>query len=326
MKEQELTRFAQSRNAFLIMLCVSFAATVLAFYAGKIIPVSGNDGFGFPSVNEWLPNKELSLYMSLGVNALQAFLLIYINRRFNLLRSVSPLFAGSYLIMQAAQPAVMGQMSDGSMLCLLVLLAVIPLFSVFQRPQRTRSIFLIFFILAVGSLTDYSYLAYVVAFIVGCIQMQSLSFRGILAIILGMITPVWILAGFGIISPLDFKMPVFVSIFDVLDVQELLQIVVYAAVTLIIGIVLGGWNLIKIYGYNSRARAYNGFWTVISIVTVVLLLVDYPHWFIYIPMLNCCTAIQIGHFFAINQMKRGYFLVVCFVIIYLGIYLWNFVI
>lgn len=57
------------------MLCVSFAATALAFYAGKIIPVTGNDGFGFPSVNEWFPNKELSLYMSLGVNCPQAFLI-----------------------------------------------------------------------------------------------------------------------------------------------------------------------------------------------------------------------------------------------------------
>ena len=41
---------------------------------------------------------------------------------------------------------------------------------------------------------------------------------------------------------------------------------------------------------------------------------------------NCCTAVQIGHFFAINQLKRGYFLVVCFILVYAGIYIWNFVV
>jgi len=323
LKEQEVTRFVQSRDAFFIVLCVSFAAAILAFYSGKVIPVAGNDGLGLPSFNEWIPNPEISLYVGLGICALQSFLLVYINRRFNLLRTVSPMFAGAFLVMQCGLPSVLGQVSDGSLLCLLVLLAIIPLFSVFQRPQYTRSIYLVFCILAFGALTDYSYLAYVAAFIIGCLQMQCLSFRGILAILLGMITPIWIFVGFGCIDPYGFKLPEFVSVFDALNAQELLRMAVYTVITLIIGCVLGTWNLIKIYSYNSRARAYNGFWMVISITTVALLFMDYIHWFIYIPMLNCCTAVQIGHFFAINQLKRGYFLVVCFILVYAGIYIWN---
>ncbi len=132
--------------------------------------------------------------------------------------------------------------------------------------------------------------------------------------------------GLGYINPADFKLPEFVSVFEALNGHELLRIIVYTAITLIIGCVLGAWNLIKIYSYNSRTRAYNGFWMVLSITTVALLFVDYFHWFIYIPMLNCCTAVQIGHFFAINQLKRGYFLVVCFILVYAGIYIWNFVV
>lgn len=326
MKEQEVTRFVQSRNAFFIVLCVSFAAAILAFYSGKVIPVSGNDGFGLPSFNEWISNPEMSLYVGLGICALQSFLLVYINRRFNLLKTVSPMFAGAFLVMQCGLPSVLGQVSDGSLLCLLVLLAIIPLFSVFQRPQRTRSIYLVFCIIAFGTLTDYSYLAYLVAFLIGCLQMQCLSFRGILAMLLGMITPIWILVGLGYINPADFKLPEFVSVFEALNGHQLLRIIVYTAITLIIGCVLGTWNLIKIYSYNSRTRAYNGFWMVLSVTTVALLFVDYFHWFIYIPMLNCCTAVQIGHFFAINQLKRGYFLVVCFILVYAGIYIWNFVV
>ena len=326
MKEQDVTRFVQSRNAFFIMLCVSFLAAVIAFYAGAVTPVVANDGFGFPSFNEWIANGEISLFVGLGICALQAFLLIYINRRFNLLRTVSPLFAGTFVIMQCALPSVLGQVSDGSLLCLLVLLAVIPLYASFQKPERTRSIYLVFCILAFGSLSDYSYLAYMVAFFMGCLQMRCLSFRGVLAMVLGLITPLWILVGFGVVNPLEFKLPQMTGLLDELDLNELIQIIVYTGVTLIIGCVLGVWNLIKIYGYNARARAYNGFWTVLSGITLLMLFVDYTHWFIYIPMLNCCTAVQIGHFFAINQMKRGYFPVVCFIIVYGAIYLWNFVI
>lgn len=323
MKEQELTRFAESRNAYFLMLCMMVLATMAAFYWGRIDMIPGSDGFGLPSANEWISDSTLSFYLGIVLCIVQSLLLIYINRRFNLLRSVSPLFAGMFLIMQGAEPAISGQVYDGSILCLVVLVAIIPLFSTFQLPDRTNLIYLIFCLLAAGSMTNYSYIAYMATFFLGCFQMQCLSFRGILAMILGMITPLWILTGFGVIDLTELKLPVLVSVFEAMDRPELVQTLVYAIVTLLIGIVFGAWNLIRIYNYNSRTRAYNGFWTLLSLTTVALLLLDYYHWFIYLPMLNCCTAVQIGHFFAINKLKRGYFIVVCIILVYLALYIWG---
>jgi lipopolysaccharide export LptBFGC system permease protein LptF len=44
---------------------------------------------------------------------------------------------------------------------------------------------------------------------------------------------------------------------------------------------------------------------------------------IYLPMLNVCAAIQVGHFFVINRRKRSYIGVLCVIALYVALYLWN---
>lgn len=312
-----------SRYAFAIMLCAMIAGTLVAYFHGHIIYVYGNDGFGMPSANEWISSHEISLYVNLGLNVLLALLLIYINRHFNLLRSVSLLYATMFVTMQGAQPSVTGQLYDGTIICLLVLLAVLPLYNSFQKPNYTRSIFLSCCIIGFGAMTDYSYVVYVIVFLLGLPQMRCLSLRGVLAMLLGVITPIWICAGFGIIDLTNLEIPQFVSIFKALDTHELLQLLVYTGYTLFLCILFGVFNMLHIYGYNARSRAYNGFWILLSLATVVLMVLDYYHLMIYLPMLNCCTSIQTGHFFVINNQRRSYFVILCLMLGYGAIYTWN---
>lgn len=323
MKEQEFTRFLHSRFGFLTMLVVASAATVAAWMTGSVVDIVGDNGFGIPSANEWISNSYASLWVSLGLNAAIAFLLLYINRRFNLIRSVSMLFAGMFLVMQAGQPSLMGQLYDGSVMCLVLLLAIIPFFSTFQRPDRRRRIFLAFCLISFGSMTGYAYAVYLLVFLVGCFQMQCFSFRGLLAALVGIVTPYWILWGFGVIGVNSFSLPEFVSIFDALEMNDLAQIVVYTIVNLFLGIGFGVFNMVKIYSYNGRTRAYNGFWMVLTIVTTLFVMVDYTNLIIYLPVLNCCTAIQIGHFFTINNMRRSYIPILCIIFVYLSLYIWS---
>ncbi|HRF69523.1 MAG TPA: hypothetical protein PK430_09915 [Muribaculum sp.] len=323
MKEQELTAFLHSRYGFLLMLAASMAGTVTAYFAGDISPLTGNTGFGLPSANEWITGRGLSLGINLALNLGIAGTMLYMNRRFNIIRSVSMLLAGMFLIMQGALPSLMGQLYDGTLICFVVMLAVIPFFTTFQRTERTRRIFLSFCLLSFGSLTDYAYAAYILAFLIGTFQMQCFTFRGLLASLIGIIVPYWIMWGFGIISPDSFAMPEFVSIFKALDTREIALILVYTGVNLFLGMGFGIFNVIKIYGYNSRTRAYNGFWIVLSLVTVLLVIADYSHLVIYLPMLNCCTAIQIGHFFTINNMLRSYIGILSVIAIYVMLYIWN---
>lgn len=290
---------------------------------GDVVHVGGDSGFGFPSANEWISDSALSLGVSLGLNIVISFLLLYLNRRFNIIRSVSMLFAGMFLVMQAGQPSLMGQLYDGSVMCFFILLAIIPFFSTFQRPDRTRRIFLSFLLISLGSLTGYAYTVYLIVFFIGCFQMQCFSLRGLLAALTGILTPYWILCGFGVVSLSSFRMPEFINIFDALEGRDLAQIVVYTIVNLILGVGFGIFDIIKIYGYNGRARAYNGFWIILTIITTLFVIIDYTNLIIYLPILNCCTAIQIGHFFTINNTRRTYIPICCIYVVYIILYLWS---
>lgn len=323
MKEQELTQLLHSRYGFILMLFVSVVGTVAAWFMGDVVHMSGNNGFGLPSANEWIDNSAVSLVVSLALNITISFLLLYLNRRFNIIRSVSMLFAGMFLVMQGGQPSLMGQLYDGPVMCLIILLAIIPFFSTFQRPDRTRRIFLSFLLISLGSLTGYAYAVYLIVFLTGCFQMQCFSLRGLLAAITGIITPYWILWGFGVISLSSFRMPELINIFDALEGRDLAQIVVYTIVNLILGLGFGIFDMVKIYSYNARARAYNGFWMILTIITTLFVIIDYTNLIIYLPILNCCTAIQIGHFFTINNMRRTYIPICGIYVVYIVLYVWS---
>ncbi len=323
MKEQELTGLLHSRYCFIVLLFMAVAGTVAAWCAGDIVRVTGDSGFGIPSANEWISGSFTSLSVSLAFNLSTTFILLHINRRFNLIRSVSPLFAGLFIVMQGGQPSLMGQLYDGTVISFVLLLAIIPLFSCYQRPDRTRRIFLSFCLISFGALTGYAYAMYLPVILIGCFQMQCFSLRGLLAAGVGVVTPCWILWGAGVITPGNLNMPEFVNIFDALEGRDLAQIVVYTLLNTFLAIGFGVFNMLRIYSYNGRARAYNGFWMILTIVTIVFIVIDYTNLIIYLPILNCCTAIQAGHFFTINNRRRSYIPILCIILAYEALYLWS---
>lgn len=312
-----------SRYAFILMMLASVACTVGAYFAGRIFYVQGFDGLGLRAPDSWINSAMASMIAGIAANLLTAFLLLFINRRYNLLRSVSSLFAGLFLVLQGALPSLMGQFYDGSLIAFLVVLAIIPLYNSFQRPDYTRSLYLVFCLLSFGSLSDYCYAAYMVAFLIGCMQMRCLSLKSIVAIGLGLATPPWILWGSGLADPATLRLPVFVSVFEALHTQQRALLLAYTAFNLFLGFGAICFNMIRIYGYNARSRAFNGFWIILSFTTVALMALDYNHLMNYLPVCNLCVAVEVGHFFNVVNTRRSYFPILCLLIIYAGFYIWS---
>lgn len=312
-----------SRYAFIIMMLASVACTVGAYTAGRIFYVQGFDGLGLRAPDAWISSAVWSMVAGIAANLLTAFTILFLNRRYNLLRSVSSLFAGLFLVFQSALPSLMGQFYDGTMLALIVVLAIIPLYNAFQRPDYTRSIYLVFCLLSFGALTDYCYAAYMAAFLIGCVQMRCLSMKVIVAIGLGLLTPPWILWGSGLADPTTLRLPVFASVFEALHTQQRALLLAYTAFNLFLGFAALCFNMIRIYGYNARSRAYNGFWIILAITTVALMALDYNHLMNYLPVLNLCVAVEVGFFFNVVNTRRSYFPIICLLIIYAGFYIWS---
>ena len=96
------------------MMVIAIVATIVSYYTGNIVDIPGDTGTWLPSADDWLPAGGTSLVINLVLNVLIAAMLILLNKRFNILRSPSDLFAGLFLILQMSLPSFMGQFYGGT--------------------------------------------------------------------------------------------------------------------------------------------------------------------------------------------------------------------
>ncbi len=323
MTETDIVRFLHSRFGTVTMMTIAIVAVVVSFFEGDIIPFIGSNGLGLPSANEWIAPGGLSLFINVTLNIAIALLMVFLNKRFNVFRNVSLLFAGMFFILQMPFPSMFGQFYGGTLLCLIAILSTILLFASFNRPYPLQPIFLIFFLFAAASFTQYAYLLYLPIFLFGCGQMRIFNIKTILAAGMGTVTPLWILWGFGIITFESISIPDFKSILSAIDSIELFQMLLSVGFTLFLCLIFGTLNLIRIFNYNAQTRSYNGFISILSIATMLFVIFDYLNLAIYIPILNCCTAFQIGHFFSTNNSRRSYIAIIGIILTYATLYIWS---
>lgn len=300
----------------IVAIVAAVAVIVVNFLRGNILVISESKGLGLPSAGGWVAPGELSLALNIALTIVAAMLMILLNKRYNIIRSMSSLYAAMFIVMQASLPGLACRFGDGTLLCVTTLFAAFILFSTYGRPGETRGVFMVFFLLAAGALTQYAYAFLIPVFLLGCVQMRILTFRTLLAAGIGIVTPVWILLGLGVIRLDEIALPDFTNIFSLLDRDDAILILASAGFTVLVTIVTGVANFMKIYGYNSRARAFNGFFGILAGTTIMLLLVDFSNITVYLPLLNCCAAFQVGHFFVINRHRRTYIPIIALILIY----------
>lgn len=308
-----------------VAMLIAIVAIIVSYAHGTILPIEGSKGLGLPSANEWISLPLVSMIVNGLLCISIAVMMILLNKRYNVIRSMSSLYATIFIIIQASTPELAGQLYGGTILCLVVLIASAVLFSTFGLHNETHSVFLMFFMLSLGAMTQYAYLFFIPVFLVGMIQMRTMSLRAFTATIIGIITPPWILWGLGIIEPDAIEIPRFTSVFSAITQGDIIRLAVTVGFTLLVTIVAGVVNFMKIYSYNSRARAYNGFVGILAIATAILLIVDYTNFAIYVPMLNYCAAMQVGHMFVINHKTRSYIPLTLLILVYLSFYIWSYV-
>lgn len=323
--EINITRVVRSRGVAWLMMLSSVIAVWMARQGGlSLTPdVDSCRGLLFSVPDMSGAGSALPFAINMSGNAVIVILMLLINRWFNIIRSVSWLFVGVFMVMQASVPSLMAGFGSGTLLCIIVLTALTAIYTVYLDPERTRRVFLAFFLLGSGSFIEYACLAYIPIMLVGCVQMRAFTLRSLMAALAGILTPLWILWGFGIasINDIDFLgIRIDLSMFSQ---QGFIPIVSSAGVTLLAGLIFGFHNLVKVYSYNARSRAFNGLLAIMSIATGLLCIADIGSLATYLPLLNCCVAFQVGMFFRIKSQNRAYLPVLILIAIYIMLYTWS---
>lgn len=323
--DSEITPFLHSRYGYLLMSLTTVAAVTYAAFS-TVLPVIDTPVLtGFAHASEWIHDKPLQLLGGIVLAVATSLLLVGVNKQYNVVRGLSLLYAALYLVFTAATPVIMANLSGGAVMAVVWLVSLIPLFSSFQNPLATRRVFITFCIVSAGCLLfmPVAALIYIPVYFAGCAQMRCLNLKCFLAALIGIVTTLWILFWLDIEGLVAINMSWKPSWPPVRPDSGMLPFYAAVAVTIVCGGLLGMFNLIKIYSYNARARANNGFITLSAVVTVALIFADSANAVAYVPLLNVCAAIQTGHFFSINNHRKSYIGIFVVLAAYAALYCWN---
>lgn len=322
--DSEITPFLHSRYGYLLMSLTAVAAVLYA--------APSNDTFtqpysltGIPDAAKWITSRSFQLAGGILAAIATSLLLVLVNKQYTIVRGLTMLYAAMYIVLTAATPVLMANLSGGALMAIVWLVSVISLFSSYQNPMAARRVFITFCIVSAGCLLfmPAAALLYIPVYFAGCVQMRCLNLKCFLAALIGIFTTLWILFGLHVEGLVAINMSWKPSWPPVRFDSGMLPFYAAVAVTIVCGGLFGMFNLIKIYSYNARARANNGFITLSAVVTVALIFADSANAAAYVPLLNVCAAIQTGHFFSINNHRKSYIGIFVVLVAYAALYCWN---
>ncbi len=311
-REDRINDFFNGRKFLSVMVIAYLLLTAWAAMSGKIVISHAGGGTFFPSPEALITHRMASWAVNSACVLAVGALLITLNRMFNFVRAYTVSYASVFLLLQLGNPIASVQFYVGTALCLVLMGASFVLMSEYQNKQCSqRSVFIAFALISFCCMFHYSFIFLAPVMLIGFMQMRALNLRGLIAVLLGIVTPYWIAIGLGLVNLSDFMLPHLSTIFTVVISEALPHVdVVTAAVVSVITAVLTVVNLFTTYNYRLQIRMYNAFFAVLAMLSILAMCVDYNHMATYVPVLNLCLAIQVAHTFTISTAMRRYLLVV----------------
>lgn len=306
----------------MLMTIVSLWAIVSFYYTDSNFEES-SFGLLFQTESGLIGNGILSLTVNLSVLILISLIFVVINHQFQIVKRTTWYFVGLFFIMQGSMPGGVQSFSGSTLMTLIISVCTLLLFSLYGRGNDTRKVFLIFCLLMTTSLWVVEILYFIVIFLVGCAQVKIFNFRTILASLFGIMAPMWVIAGLDWNLFFDLKIPDY----SIIDIKSLLNTdhheVLMFVLTGIIGIVFLIADMITSIGYNDARRTYNGFLSLVWIVSLMLCFVSPDTLGQYFPLLNILTSFQIAHYYSSRNHGNPY-MMIFILILYCMVGVWNF--
>ena len=322
MTVKEVYNFLCSRGLTVLMALVTAASCAVWLQQLPLPdPPSFFRGIVCPSANLWFADRLVSMGVNLVCVAATALMMMALDRTFSLLRRQSTLDTTYFLAMSLSMPSLLLNFNTGSLLALTVLGCLYLLYTTYGDSASTSRVFLIFLILSAMSMTQYCYLVYVPVFIVGVIQMRIFGGRTLVACLLGLVTPWWILGAVSLVVPVHVSFPdlsTFLTAFSFTSNLELIVTVAFVALLLIIGWV---GCIPQMLTYNAHRRAYNGVLSLISLMTMLAVFCDFANFMAYVPLLAVCASLHLGRIFSRGATKGGNIVATVIIVLFVLIFL-----
>jgi hypothetical protein len=310
------------KTGMTLAVIIMAAMCCAALFFGPTARVSGETGICLPSPNLWnIPPvwSWAANTLLLGLIAAGAFLL---NRHHNFIRSTEPVLPAMFLVLAASTPWTDTYLSTSTILCAVNLVAISILFPAFKSRNATQEMFVIATLLSLGSMIQYAFLPFIVAYVIGAILMKAFRIKEMLATLMGLVAPYWVGVGLGLIPPDWFRMPDITNLFSgFAQAQDLFVLMLSAGLAIFAGIILGLNNSIKLYAGNSRINALNMTITLVGMVSIICVIVDFTNMMAYLATLYFTLAVQIGNLCALWTFRREWLVAAVPAAVYVALFL-----
>ena len=284
------------------MLSYAWFVAVLAFLSIKGLPIDYIRETGL--IIGWIPETSINGIISAAINtviiSIIGILLVRLNTLFPLMKEHTYLPIVFFLLLEMSTASLINHFSLANVAALSICLCIFILYTCYQQGSSPEQSFVIAFLFSITSLF-YARILYILPiFIIGFHQMRALSIRTIIAFIIGLITPYWIIWGLGWVeytqldsSNLSLK-PQWI--------KPSISLIPTIFVTLL-GLFTGTSNLLNAHTEKIQTRAYNGFINLLSVYTALLICIDHEQYETYLPILNMSVSLQSAYYFA-NKHNR----------------------
>lgn len=320
--EIRITSLLLSRATGMLMLLIALAMLLSGTTLLSEVPPTADSAIR--GVGTVVASSRLTAILAACFSGMIAISIISLtNRSFSIMQSTSNLYVGLFALLCASIPGALGMAMDGLLVLDTVLLCLMIMYTTYGRLAPTRRIFLVFTLLSAGSALQYAFAAFIPAMLIGCRQMRCLNLRAILAALIGIITPYWILLGFGIISIDSFQPPHIGWPTPESLTQYSLPQIIAALGIMLIAIATTLYNLVRVYGQNAKTRAFNGILAMLTFWTVAVALLDLGHLMTYIPLLAAFTAMHVTLYSHLDAYRRPYIVIIATILLSLTVFTWN---
>lgn len=308
------TSLVAAMTALAVMAAISWAVS-----GGR---PDGQAGLFLPSPNRWVFAGDWSWVINVVILCGVAAGSLLLNRRYNFIRSPQPVMPTMFLIMSGAMPSAVGYMSASTILAAMVLGGWFVAFDCYKARNATQEAFIIGTFLALGAMFQYAFLPFVITALVWLAIMNVFRIKEVLALLLGLVAPYWVVLGLGLLSLSDFNVPRF-SVFSGVDVSghDILVMSACAAVTAVIGLVAALNNEVKLFAGNSRILAMNNVVNVTGLTAAVCMIVDYDNFISYYSTLVLSVSVQIANIFVFWKMRRPWILTLALAALYVAFFI-----
>lgn len=278
------------------------------------------------SIEAWIPGNILSYIINQIIIITCALLLSRINNLYALIRSHTNLPIFFFLLFQCCNPSLAKPLNSDSICTLLFILCLFILFGAYQKNNSQKYACGIALLITTGAFLNPLFIYFIPIFCIGLYYMRSLSAKSVLALLLGIIIPFYIIFSISWVFNRTLNLqamytpllPPFSLEPENYTFDRLIRIIPTALVGLFCAIV----SIRNNYNNKIRTRAYNRFINTVSVILATFIFFRIELVNNYILLLNVCVAIQASHFFTNTKTRFASFLFYIVLVIYLTSFIW----